>query len=171
MVRLSEIEAEIEKAFKKTVKDYKNGDIKIEEDFRAHLHNHLKPFCDSRGLGMRLSRGVKLRNETVKPDILIYRGRRDFVVIEMKNKNSTLGGGNYDINKLKRYQQKYQKKCLRGYFIHIDKKDNRYKKHHRCKSPAAWKNNYFVDLWCVLDKYTIHKFEVKRGSGTEKIIR
>lgn len=171
MVRLSEIEAEIEKAFKKTVKDYKKGEIVIEEDFRACLCHHMWQFCGSNGLSMRLSTEVKFKNETLKPDIVIYRDRRDFVVIEMKHENNTIAGGNADIGKLKRYQQKHQKKCLRGYFIHIDKKANRYKKHHRCKSPAAWKNNYFVDLWYVSDTYTIHKFEVKRGSGTERIVR
>ena len=170
MVRLSEIEAEIEKAFKKTVEDCKKDDRVIEEDFRAYLHHHLQRFCVAKGLSMRLSPEVKFGNEIARPDILISRGGRHFAVIEIKNRNSSLSGGNNDIGKLKKYQQKYQKKCPRGYFIHIDQKDHRYKKHHRRKSPAAWKNNYFVDLWHVLDTNTSHKFEVKRGSGTERII-
>lgn len=156
MVRLSETEAEIEKAFKKTITDYKKYRVDIEEDFRACLYHHMRRFCDSKSLLMMLSHDVGFRNETVRPDISIVRDDTYFVAIEMKNKNSSLVGGNSDIKKLRKYQNGY----LRGYFVHIDQKDNRYEKHHRF---AEWKNNYFVDLWYVIDTDTSYKCEFKRG--------
>ena len=162
MVRLSETEAEIEKAFKKTVKDYKKGMIGIEEDFRACLYHHMRRFCDSKGLLMLLSYNAGSKDEIVRPDISIFRGKRDFVVIEMKNERSYIVDGDLDIKKLQWYQN--QNNHLRGYFIHIDQKDTRYKKRHRY---AEWKDNYFVDLWYVIDTDTSHKFEVKRGITKE----
>lgn len=162
MVRLSETEDEIEKAFKKTVKDYKKYRIGIEEDFRACLYHHMRRFCDSKGLLMRLSHDVGVKSETVRPDISIFRDGRHFVVIEMKNERSYTVAEDLDIKRLQRYQN--QNGCQRGYFIHIAQKDNRYKKRHRW---AEWKNNYFVDLWYVIDTDTSHKFEVKRGITKE----
>jgi hypothetical protein len=162
MVRLFEIEAEIEKAFKKTVKDYKKGRIGIEEDLRACLYRHMRQFCDSKWLLMRLSHDVGVKNETMQPDISIFRAGRKTVMIEtMNNENSSLVGGNADIERLRRHRKDYR----RGYFIHIDQKDNRYKKQHRY---AEWKNNYFVDLWYVIDTDTSHKCEFKRGIKRSK---
>ena len=162
MVRLSETEAEIEKAFKKTVKDYKKGKIGIEEDFRACLYHHMRQFCDSKGLLMLLSYNVGSTDEIVRPDISIFREDRYFVVIEMKNERSYTVDGDLDVKRLRWCQNRNG--CLRGYFIHIDRKDNRYKKRH---GYAMWKNNYFVDLWHVIDTDTSHKFEVKRGCPKE----
>lgn len=166
MVRLSETEAEIEKAFKKTVTDYKKGRIRIEEDFRACLYHHMRRFCDSKGLLMRLSHDVGVKSETVRPDISIFRDGRKIVMIEMKNENSSLVGGNADIKRLQGYRKDYR----RGYFIHIDQKDNRYEKHHRHGYTPKWKNNYFVDLWYVLDTDTIHKCEFKRGLKNQSVV-
>ncbi|MCK5108239.1 MAG: hypothetical protein KAR25_00965 [Methanosarcinales archaeon] len=161
MIGLVEIEAKIEKAFKKTVNDYKKDRIHIEEDFRACLYHHMRPFVDNNGLLMLLSHDVRFKPKIIRPDISIFRGKEYLVAVEMKSLASKTSGGDKDIKKLRGYQSG----CQRGYFIHIDWMDDRYKKHHRIKSPAAWKDNYFVDMGYVIDTDTIYKFEVKQGEG------
>ena len=177
MVNLHEIEAEIEKAFQKTVNDFKKGRIELEEDFRASLYHYLRPFVDTnKDLLMLLNHNVNFKRKTVRPDISIFRKNVYLVAIEMKNVNIIEGNyvnynfseGKKDIKKLQGYRIGYEREYLigyqRGYFIHIDRYDGQYKGYHRF---AGWKDNYFVELWYAIDTDTTHKFEVKRGSAKE----
>ena len=151
------IEEAIVDAFKKTVIDYRDKKIEIEEDFRACLYYHLRPFIEEhQDLKMLLSHNLFFRNDTKKPDIVIFRedawGEKEYLIaIELKNTNRINGQWkdySFDDGKKDRVKlSRWSKRIPRAFFIHIDKSDKDYSYRN-----LVWKGYYYRELCHLLDE-------------------
>lgn len=155
--KVTQIEEWIKLAFIEVVKDYRNGKIGLEEDFRASFYHHLRPHIDQDiSLLALLSHNLSFISETVKPDISIFRKNDYLVAVEMKFISFNKEEGNRDVMRLKRFKDYFSK----GYFIHIDKSDKRY---GRRNSP--WHNNFYRELYYVIDQEMIYFYDMSRGGS------
>ena len=118
--KTEDIEKEVIKAAKLTIKDYKNQKLQLEEDMRAAFYHHLRPFIDKSGdLKMLLSHDLQFKQAVIKPDLTILRNNEYLIGIEFKMdglNTHTLDKGKDDINRLKNWKADISK----GYFIHFD---------------------------------------------------
>ena len=136
-ISINQIDDAIEHAFKLTIRDYLNKMIELEEDFRACIYHHLRPFIDKhKELRILLSHNVKFKTEVIKPDIIIFRKNDYLVGIEIKL-NPTLDGGKSDIKRL----EDFSPYLRRGYYIHITKNMQPIR-----KTRSMWKDNYYREL-------------------------
>jgi len=161
---IHKIEERIVSAFIYTMEDYERY-IKNEEDLRAIFYFHLRKgfmtsLRDGNLLDIFLSKPmVGKYNSTWKPDVTIFRNNRPLVILEMKNKSSKKKG-EQDIEKLKFWAN--QGIAKKGFFIHIDKKEEEYH-----KRVLKWKNNFYRELNYNLTSNEGYYIKVQNGKTTK----
>jgi hypothetical protein len=154
-MKIGEIEKGIIEAFNRTIEDYNNKYIELEEDMRACMYYHLRPLIDkSDRLIMLLSHNVGFKQKTIKPDIIIFRDGFYLAAIEMKLHLKDKQKAIDDRDRLKGFK----KHIKRSYFLHIDNKLS-----FNFPSKQDWHNNYYNQIkFDVKSKKTEH-YHIKRG--------